>query len=74
MKLAKTENSGAPQHQITIFTYRIRHLTEHLKKNKKDHSAKRGLIGLVGKRKKMLKYLQRKDTNLYKATCKKLTL
>ncbi len=57
---SNTKNTGSPEYQITLFSERIKHLTEHLKSNKKDFSAKRGLIGLVGKRNKMRKYFNRK--------------
>ncbi|MEM9737529.1 MAG: 30S ribosomal protein S15 [Bacteroidota bacterium] len=64
--------TGAPQYQITIFTNRIKHLTSHLKEHKKDNSSKRGLIKLVSKRHKMLRYLKRTNLALYQNTCKEL--
>ena len=51
--------SGAPESQIGIFTKRIEYMTEHLSGNRKDHSARRGLVNLVSTRKKLLKYLKR---------------
>jgi len=50
-----------------LFTYRINHLTEHLRKNKKDHSTRLGLLKLVGKRRRLLDYLTRKDITRYRA-------
>ena len=52
---------GSPQAQVSILTARIKEVTEHLKLNKHDHMARRGLIQMVGKRKRLLKYLERKD-------------
>ena len=52
--------------QIALFSYRIAHLTEHLKVNKKDHTTQRALKMLVGKRRKLLDYLMRKDINRYR--------
>ena len=60
-------DTGSPEAQIALFTYRIKHLTEHLKKNKKDSSTRMGLQRLVGKRRSMLDYLKRKDINRYRA-------
>ncbi len=65
---------GTPQAQVTAMTARINELTEHLKVNKKDHMARRGLLALVGKRKKLLKYLASKDSAAYLALIKKLGL
>jgi small subunit ribosomal protein S15 len=58
--------------QVALFTHRIKHLTEHLKQNKKDLTTKRSLINLVGKRRKMLEYLKRQDIERYRAIIKKL--
>jgi len=60
--------------QVAILTYRIRYLTEHLKVHKKDFHSRRGLLKMVGKRRKLLKYLQEKDFNRYKALIDKLGL
>lgn len=68
------ENTGSPEAQITSLTARINELTEHLKVNKKDHMARRGLLVMVGKRKKLLKYLANKDSSAYLALIKKLGL
>ena len=65
---------GSPQAQVSILTARIKEVTEHLKTNKHDHMARRGLIQMVGKRKKLLKYLESKDFDAYKATVAKLGL
>ncbi|MEM1135164.1 MAG: 30S ribosomal protein S15, partial [Bacteroidota bacterium] len=64
--------TGSPESQIALFTHRINHLTEHLKVNKKDSSTRRGLIQLVGKRRKLLNYLQKKDILRYREIIKKL--
>lgn len=65
---------GSTEVQVGIFTKRIEELTEHLKTSKKDHMARRGLLQLVGKRRKLLKYLAEKDGEAYLATIKKLGL
>ena len=64
----------SPQAQVSILTARIKEVTEHLKTNKHDFMARRGLIQMVGKRKRLLKYLERKDFDTYKATLDKLGL
>jgi small subunit ribosomal protein S15 len=70
----KDGDVGSPEVQISIFTSRIKEITEHLKNNKHDFMARRGLMQLVGKRKKLLKYLEKTDFNLYKSTIEKLGL
>lgn len=70
----KTEDTGSTEAQITAMTARISELTEHLKINKKDHMARRGLLVLVGRRKRLLKYLASKDSAAYLALIKKLGL
>lgn len=65
---------GSPQAQIAILTARIKEVTEHLKSNKHDNMARRGLIQMVGKRKKLLRYLETNDFEAYKATLEKLGL
>ena len=65
---------GSPQAQVSILTARIKEVTEHLKANKHDHMARRGLIQMVGRRKRLLKYLENKDFESYKATVAKLGL
>lgn len=68
------QDTGSPSAQITAMTVRINELTEHLKVNKKDHMARRGLLVLVGRRKRLLKYLASKDSDAYLALIKKLGL
>ena len=63
---AKTD-TGSPEAQIALFTYRINHLTEHLKQNKKDYSTQLGLKKLVGKRRRLLDYLYDNEINRYRA-------
>lgn len=67
-------NTGSPESQVALFTYRIKHLTEHLKINKKDLSTKRSLIALVGKRRKLLDFLKKQDIERYRAIIKTLGL
>tara|TARA_B100000686_G_scaffold326197_1_gene383766 strand:+ start:2545 stop:2811 length:267 start_codon:yes stop_codon:yes gene_type:complete len=72
--LKKKENVGSSEYQITLFTNRIKNLTEHLKANKKDHNTRRGLMKLVGRRKKLLNYVKRKSNNEYESLIKSLGL
>jgi small subunit ribosomal protein S15 len=65
-------NTGQAEAQIALFTHRISHLTEHLKINKKDHSAELSLIKLVGKRRSLLNYIAKKDIFRYRNTIAKL--
>ena len=67
-------NTGDTAVQIAIFTERILYLTEYLKENKKDFSAKRSLLKMVNKRKRLLKYLKRKDYDRYLEVTKQLNL
>lgn len=60
-------DTGSPEAQIALFSVRIAHLTEHLKANKKDYNTQRSLKMLVGKRRRLLDYLVRKDINRYRA-------
>ena len=71
---ASNTDTGSPEAQIALFSYRISHLTEHLKVNKKDHTTQRALKKLVGKRRKLLDYLIRKDINRYRALIAKKEL
>ena len=71
---SEKKNSGSSEFQITIFTNRIKNLTEHLKLNKKDHNTRRGLMRLVGKRKKLLSYVKRKSNERYESIIKSLGL
>ena len=65
---------GSPQAQVSILTARIKEVTEHLQSNKHDFMARRGLMQMVGRRKKLLKYLERKDFEAYKTVVSKLGL
>lgn len=67
-------DTGSAEGQIALFSYRIAHLTEHLKKNKKDFSTQRSLIKLVGKRRRLLDYLKLKDISRYREIIKALNL
>lgn len=67
-------DTGSPEAQIALFTFRITSLTAHLNQNKKDNSTRLGLLKLVGKRRKFLKYLQKKDITRYRAIIKELGL
>ncbi len=67
-------DSGAPEVQIAILTHRIRELTEHVKNHKKDNHTRRGLVQLVSKRKKMLKYLMRANADSYVSLIKELSI
>ncbi len=68
------DDVGSPQAQISILTARIKEVTEHLKSNEHDHKARRGLIQMVGKRKRLLKYLENTDFEAYKEVVSKLGL
>ncbi|MDG2424191.1 MAG: 30S ribosomal protein S15 [Phycisphaerales bacterium] len=68
------KDTGSPEVQIAIMTIRIQQLTEHLKVAKKDHSSRRGLLMLVGKRNRLLRYLSRTRPAEYRALIKKLGL
>ena len=65
-------DTGSSEGQIALFSYRINHLTEHLKSNKKDYSTERSLVILVGKRRRLLNYLKDNDINRYRAIIKEL--
>ena len=74
-KLARSKKDvGSPEVQVSILTTRILEVTEHLKNNKHDFMARRGLMQMVGKRKRLLKYLEKTDFELYKETVSKLGL
>ena len=68
------EDTGSPEVQIAILTERIRELTEHLKVNKKDHHSRRGMLKMIGQRRNLLPYLQKKDLEGYRALIEKLGL
>ena len=67
-------DTGSPEAQIALFSYRISHLTEHMKRNRKDHSTERALTTLVGKRRPLLNYLKDRDIERYRAILKALNL
>ena len=67
-------DTGSPEVQIAILTFRINALTEHLKQNKKDHHSRRGLNKMVGHRRNLLGYLQKNDIERYRAIVAKLGL
>ena len=68
------KDSGSPQVQVAILTKRIEALTEHLKSHKKDKHSRRGLIGMVGRRRRLLKYLQMNNPTQYSEVTKSLNL
>ena len=65
-------NTGAPESQIALFTFRISHLTNHLRSNRKDFGTQKALLKLVGKRRRLLDYLKDRDINRYREIIKKL--
>jgi len=67
-------DTGSPEVQVALFTERINHLTEHLKVHKKDHHSRRGLLMLVGKRRRSLDYLKNQDVERYRSLIAKLGL
>ena len=67
-------DTGSPEVQIALLSYRIDHLNEHLKTHKKDHHSRRGLLKMVGVRRGFLNYLAKKDINRYRAIVEKLGL
>ncbi len=75
-----TENStskgdtGSPEVQVAVLTHRINELTEHLKTHVKDHHSRRGLLRMVGRRRRLLEYLRREDIERYRALIGKLGL
>jgi len=71
---ANEQDTGSTKVQIALLTERINHLTDHLREQKKDHHSRRGLLMLVGKRRRFLDYLQREDLEGYRALIKELGL
>ena len=67
-------DTGSPEVQIALISGRINHLTEHLKVHKKDHHSRRGLLMLVGRRRRMLDYLEKNDVERYRSIIAKLGL
>lgn len=68
------KDTGSPEVQIAILTEKIRRLSEHLKEHKKDHSSRRGLLKMVGRRRKLLNYLKEKDYDKYLQLIESLNL
>ena len=72
---ATTEgDTGSPEVQVALLSYRISHLTEHLKQHKHDHHSRRGLLLLVGQRRRLLNYLQKTDIERYRSMVERLGL
>lgn len=71
---AHDSDTGAPEVQVALLTGRISHLTEHLREHKHDHHSRRGLLMMVGKRRRLLKYLRRTDMDRYRKLIAKLGL
>jgi small subunit ribosomal protein S15 len=69
-----SQDTGSSEVQVAILTHRIRELTEHVKTHKKDHHTRRGLVQLVSKRKKLLKYLMRSNAESYVKLIKELSI
>jgi len=69
-----TSDTGSPEVQVALFTEKIDELVKHLKKNKKDNHSRRGLLGMVSKRKRLLTYLKRQNEKRYASLTKKLGL
>ena len=67
-------DTGSPEVQVGLLTHRISYLTEHLKVHKKDHHSRRGLLMLVGKRRRLLNYVKSKDVNRYRTIIETLGL
>jgi small subunit ribosomal protein S15 len=68
------EDTGSPEVQVALLTRRINHLTEHLREHKHDHHSRRGLLMLVGQRRRLLNYLGRKDLDRYRSLIQELGL
>jgi len=74
-KHARSEgDTGSPEVQVALLTYRVNELTEHLRAHKHDHHSRRGLLMLVGRRRRLLRYLEREDVERYRALIKELGL
>jgi small subunit ribosomal protein S15 len=67
-------DTGSPEVQVAMLSKRIADLTEHLKTHKHDHHTRRGLLGLVGRRRRLLKYLEKTDINRYRSLIERLGL
>jgi small subunit ribosomal protein S15 len=73
-RLKAKNDTGSAESQIALFSYRINHLTDHLKQHKKDYSTRLGLLKLVGKRRRLLNYLHDRDIERYRAILAELNL
>lgn len=73
-RLKQKEDTGSAESQISLFTFRINHLTGHLKQHKHDYSTRLGLLKLVGKRRRLLNYLYKRDIERYRAILAELNL
>ena len=71
---ASAQDTGSVESQVALFTYRIQHLTEHLKKHPQDFNTSRSMKLLIGKRRNLLDYLMRNDINRYRAIIEKLNI
>lgn len=71
---AHESDTGSPEVQVAVLTARISHLTEHLRQHKHDYHSRRGLLKMVGKRRRLLNYLQKKDVERYRTLISKLGL
>jgi small subunit ribosomal protein S15 len=67
-------DTGSPEVQVAVLSRRIDELTEHLKRHRKDHHSRRGLLQMVGRRRRLLEYLRREDVERYRALIKRLGL
>ena len=67
-------DTGSPEVQVALLTARIQYLTEHFKTHKKDHHSRRGLLKIVGQRRRLLEYLKNKDVNRYRKIIERLGL
>ncbi len=67
-------DTGSPEVQVAVLTARIQHLTKHLREHKHDFHSRRGLLKMVGRRRRLLKYLQKKDVERYRALISRLGL
>ncbi len=70
----KDGDTGSPEVQVALLSHRISHLTEHLKEHKHDHHSRRGLLLLVGQRRRLLNYMQKEDINRYRSIVQRLGL
>jgi small subunit ribosomal protein S15 len=67
-------DTGSPEVQVALLTWRVRHLTEHLKIHKADHASRRGLLMMVGRRTRLLRYLKKKERTRYQTVIQRLSL